>query len=850
LSPSPKKRRKSLPRTPPPESVHLSGDLLVKVFVGLALVMLTVLVYCPSFDYPFTHFDDDHYVTQNEHVQAGLSAAGFRWAFTTFDCGNWHPLTWLSLQLDASLYGKDKNGALNAGGFHVTNVLLHAASTLLLFLVLAWMTVRVWPSAMVAALFALHPLHVEPVAWVAERKGLLSAFFWMLTLAAYVYYVRRPSVLRYLLVALALILGLMAKPLALTLPAVLLLLDYWPLKRVAWGERQGASEEHSPAATGHWRPATLLLEKLPLVIVALGWFAIAYMAQSGVGALPSFEQYPLPVRIWNGLEAYVIYLGKTVWPIHLAPFYPHPGAAISVGWAIAAGLLLAVITALVLVPGRRWPYLAVGWLWYLITLVPMIGLVQIGGHGMADRYTYVPLIGLFLLLTWGAIDLAAAWRLPRFWLLAGAGMVLFACVATTWTQLAYWKTDGQLWEHALAVTQNNAMAHNNLGMEYFRQDRKPAAEAEFEKAVKINPKVVLFHHNLASLLRDLGRPEEAAAEFSKAIALNAEDVVLRYNLASVLRDLGRDEEALDEYHTAIKLDPNHPVPHNDFGNLLRDLGRWAEAQSEFQRASELDPAYASPHVGVGNVFADQGQREEAIAEYRRAVELNPKGAVLHNNLALALQTDGRLGEAQTEFRKAADLGYPQAAARLKTCALLQTLRSRLPGLIAGTDKPTDNLERLAFAELSGLPFEARYALAARLYTEAFDADSSLTRDPSMGTLTEAARTAARAGCGEGQDASGLSEDEKARLRAQALNWLQTELAHWRALERISQPQAWIAAHQALLAWQRDTAFAGVRKPAALAKLPEAEREAWRKLWQDVEQVWSQVRGSDSRMVTP
>jgi Flp pilus assembly protein TadD len=672
----------------------------------------------------------------------------------------------------------------------------------------------------------------------------------MLTLAAYVYYVQRPSVLRYLLVALALILGLMAKPLALTLPAVVLLLDYWPLKRVAWGQVRGASKEHSPPATGLWRPETLLLEKLPLVIVAVGGFVIALVARSGGGTMPSLEQYPLPVRIWNGLDAYVIYLYRTIWPTRLAAFYPHPSPAISVVWAVGAGLLLAVITALVLVPGRRWPYLAVGWLWYLITMVPMIGLVQIGSQGMADRYTYVPLIGVFLLMTWGAIDLAAAWKLPRFWLAAAGALILFVCFAITWTQLGYWKTEEQLWVHALDVTENNAMAHNNLGMEYSRQDRQPAARSELEKAVAIDPKVVLYHHNLGNLLRDLGQPDEAVAELRKAIQLNDKDAVLRSNLANALRDLGRDDDALAEYHTAIELDPKHRVPHNDLGNFLRDLGRWDEALAEFQQASELDPAFASPHVGLGNVFADQGRREEAIAEYRRAVELKPGGAVLHNNLALALQADGRLVEAETEFRKAADLGYPQAAALLKTCALLQKVRSRLAGLVAGSDKPTDNLERLAFAELCGQPFEARYALATRLYGEAFDADSSLTNDPRLGTQSEAARPAARAGCGEGQDAAGLSEDEKARLRARALGWLQAEYAHWTEPERISQPQARIAAHQSMLAWRRDKAFAGVREPAALAKLPEAERDAWEKVWRDVEELRAKPRGSDLKVTTP
>ncbi len=804
MSRRPKKHSQAAAVAEPAAAGRISRDQLVELSVGVALVAATLLVFCPCFDHPFVNFDDEDYVTQNRHVEAGLTADSIRWAFTTFDCGNWHPLTWLSLQLDRELYG-----GLKAGGFHLTNVLLHAASTLLLFLVLNRLTSRVGRSAVVAALFALHPLHVEPVAWVAERKGVLSTLFWMLTLAAYLYYVRRPGVRRYLLVALALALGLMAKPMLVTLPFVLLLLDVWPLGRLR--------------LSANYR--SVIMEKLPLFALVLAWCVVAFLTQNRIKALPSLEAYPLDVRAWNALLAYVGYLGKTLWPTHLAVFYPHPGAAVSVAHALAAGLLLVVVTALVLGPGRRRLYLAVGWLWYLGTMLPMIGLVQIGHHGMADRYTYVPLIGLFLLLTWGAADLATALRLPRFLLIATATVVLCACAVLTWNQVGTWKSNVTLWEHALAVTEKNTTAHTNLGTHYHAQGRLDLAAKEFEAAVAIEPNLPQFRHNLANLLRDLGRREEAVAECRKAIELDPKQTMLHFNLGTMLLDLGRREEALAEFRETIQLDPTHPVPHYNLANLLRDFGRREEALAEFRKAIELDPDYAQPHVGLGNVLADLGRREEAIAEHRRAVALNPKNPVPRNNLATALQADGRLEEALAEYRIVLELGYTPAAPRLRACERLRALLPRLPGLIAGRDKPADDAERLAFADLCGQPFVGRYALAARLYADGSGADPVL-----------AATAAAQAGCGQGQDAAGLDEGEKTKLRRQALSWLQAELTLWKEQARSASPEARAAVSQALRTWQRNAGLDGVRDPDALAKLPEAERDEWRKLWQDVENV--------------
>ena len=798
VSPFSRKRHKPVPPPKPGVSLPVSRKKLVQLLAGTVIAGLTLFVYCPCFDHPFVNFDDEAYVTQNQHVTPGLTADGVRWAFTTFECGNWHPLTWLSLQLDCDLYG-----GLKAGGYHLTNVVLHTASAVLLFLVLSGMTGMVWRSAMVAALFALHPLNVEPVAWVAERKGVLSTLFWMLALASYLYYVRRPSILRYLLVVLALVLGLMAKPMLMMLPFVLVLLDYWPLQRWQSGAKL-VPADGDQAAPG--TPAVswlfLLLEKLPLFVLVLAWTVIAFLAQLHIQALPSLEIYPLEVRLENALLSYVDYLGKMLWPVNLAVHYPHPGASVSLLWALGAAGILALITGLVFGPGRRRPYLAVGWLWYLGTLIPLIGLVQIGSHGQADRYTYIPLIGLFLLLTWGAADLMLSRRLPRFSQAAVAAVILSACAALTMVQVEYWKSSRDLWQHALAVTENNAMAHNGLGLYYYHQGSLEFAEQEFARAAAISPDHPQYHKNRSDALRELGRNEEAMAECHKVIELDPQESMNHFNLALLLHNLGRLEETKAEFQEAIHLAPNHPAPHHFLGDVLRELGRPQEAMAEYSRALELDPQYAFPHIGLGKI----------------------------------LQAEGRLEEALNEYRKAVELGCKPALPRFQACQGLFLLRRRLPDLLAGKVQPADTRERLAFAELCGQPFEGRYALAVRLYTAAFAADARLVDDVWAGWRFNAAVAAARAGCGQGQDTKELDTQEKARFRQQARDWLQADLTAWtRQAQRNPLPNRAVV-RQALGVWQREAGLKEVREAAALGQLPAAERAAWQTLWQDVEAV--------------
>jgi tetratricopeptide (TPR) repeat protein len=802
--------------------VHVVREYRRELFVSGLLILLALLVYWPTFGYPFVNYDDPGYVSTNARVQAGLTSDGVLWSFTTFRGGNWHPLTWLSLQLDATLYGGQ-----NAGGFHATNVVLHTLNTLLLFGVLRGLTGAVWRSGVVAALFGLHPLHVESVAWVSERKDVLSTLFWMLALAAYLAYVRRPGLGRYLLVVLALGLGLLAKAMLVTLPCVLLLLDYWPLCRWA------------PGAA--W--LRLLREKIPLFALVLGACLVTFLAQFRGLAVAAFESVPLSARLGNALVAYVGYLGKMLWPLDLAAFYPHPRTDLGFAEVLGAGLLLAVVTWLVLVPGRRWPYLGVGWLWYLGTLVPVIGLVQVGSQAMADRYTYVPLIGVFVALVWGVSDLALAWHLRPRYLAAATAVVLSACAALAAIQTRYWRDSQALWEHATAVTGPNVLTHYCLGQRHYAQGDRAAAVREFEQAAALDPNHLLPHLGLGLVFAELGRLDQAEAEYRRVIALDGRYAVAHFNLGSLLATQARHEEAMAHLREAIALDPEIAWAHTNLGSVLWQVGRLEEALAEFRQAIALDPTATYPHTNLGSVLSALGRNEEALVEYRTAIALAPRDALSHRNLGNVLQDEGRLDEALAAYRKAGELGDSQAASLMSVCERLRALRPRLAGLSAGGDRPADNAERLAFAELCRQRRERRYALAVRLYAEAFRADPRLAEDRGVGYRFRAATAAAAGGCGRDAEGAGLSEGEQAELRQQALTWLQSDLALWARQAESELPEGRVAVQQAMRLWQRNADLAGVRTAAALAQRPAAEREAWQQLWQQVEAVLNQAKAT-------
>ena len=576
-----------------------------KLLLSLVLFATTMTGFWQVRHHEFIDFDDDLYVWANPYVRAGVNSESLGWAFTATEGGNWHPLTWLSHMVDCHLFG------LNPGAHHLINVLFHAANTVLLFLVLRRMTRTLWRSAAVAALFAFHPLHVESVAWISERKDVLSTLFWMLTLWAYIWYAERPSYKRYLFTLATLALGLVAKPMLVTLPFVLLLLDYWPLARFQLGRSRidldTAAQVPAASVRPEGLPLHLLWEKIPLFVLAAASSVITFLVQQSEGAVKSIEQFSLKIRAANALLSYVTYIAKTIWPQPLAILYPHPGNSVSLWQAAGVGLLLAGVTLTVVRAARRYPYLAVGWLWYVGTLVPVIGLVQVGGQAMADRYTYVPLIGLFIILVWGVSELSGRWRHVRVVVPILTGLVLSALCLGTWWQLHYWQDSVTLFEHTLRVTTSNSIIHNNLG---------------------------------AALTRK-GKFEEAVGHFSKSLQIRPDQPNTHVNLAVAQVQLGNLESAIAHYTKALELDPNHPGAHNNLGNALVLQGKPDEAAAEFRRALEINPGYAEAHNNLGVVLARQGNLDDAIAHFSEALQINPAYEQARINLEIALQEKER-----------------------------------------------------------------------------------------------------------------------------------------------------------------------------------------------------------------
>jgi Flp pilus assembly protein TadD len=587
------------------------------LFISVALAVATLAAFAPAFGNDFVNYDDPLYVTDNPHVKAGLSAAGARWAFTSTEVLNWHPLTWLSLQLDATLYGD------HPWGYHLTNVLLHAANALLLFEVLRRMTGAVWRSGLVAALFALHPLHVESVAWVTERKDVLSTCFGLLALAAYLWYVERPGVLRYLPVAIALALSLMAKPMLVTLPALLLLLDYWPLGRLRIGAAGDPPPREPPAVVP--APASLRLvlsEKLPLVALAIGSAVMTAIAQHRGGAIESLENVPLGLRAANAVVSYVRYLGLTVWPEGLAPFYPYPRDGLPWWRVAAAAALLTVVTLLALAARRRSPYLAVGWLWFLGTLVPVIGLVQVGQQALADRYSYFPIVGLFLMAVWGLGALAGQRRAVAAVLATVCLAALATCAALTWRQTGYWLDSRTLWQHTLRVTSDNYLAESNLG---------------------------------AACLFIRGTPQEAEAHLREAVRIRPDYWRAWSRLGIALDKQGRTARAIDCYSRSLRLQPEQPTARNNLAIDLAKEGRLEEAIAELGEATRLDPEFAAGYENLAGALARAGRRDEAIEAWRKAIRLAPNEARYHRALGALLRERGD-SEAVAEEGEAARLG--------------------------------------------------------------------------------------------------------------------------------------------------------------------------------------------------
>jgi tetratricopeptide (TPR) repeat protein len=594
------------------------------------------VLYARVVSYDFV-FDDIIHITENPTVRRGLTWEGLGWALTTTHAANWQPLTWLSHLLDCSLFG------LNAGGHHLVNVALHALTAALLFAVLERSTGACWRAAAVAVIFAVHPLRVESVAWIAERKDVLSGVFWMLTMLAYVRYVRRPSPGRLVCVGALLGAGLMAKPMLVTLPAVLLLWDVWPLGRwSADGLATATAVGDNPEAEAVTRRsrAALVAEKLPLLAVCAGAAVVTLVAQTEGRAVQSLDVLPVGARIDNALRSYVAYLWMTVWPVDLAFLYPHPitlgDRAPSLTLAgLASGAALLAVTGIVAGAWRRRPYLLVGWLWYLGTLVPVIGIVQVGNQALADRYTYIPLIGIAIAVAWGTADLARRWPRLRPLIAGGAVALLAFWLVRTWAQVAVWRDEPTLNTHALAVTTNNFVAHNNLGRALYLQGRLPEAAAHLEHALAIKPGFPEAHNNLGAVLLQEGRLDMATERFERALEIDRGYAEAYENLGLVRFRQGRLEEAAGYLEKAVAYAPDNPQAHYDLGTVRLQQGRPAEAAAEFEAALMLRADHAESHNNLGVALLQLGRPQDATVQFEAALAIKPDHATARAGLAAA-----------------------------------------------------------------------------------------------------------------------------------------------------------------------------------------------------------------------
>jgi protein O-mannosyl-transferase len=604
--------------TPPSRRLLIIG-------ICIALAVLTWLVFGQTLGHDFINYDDPRYVYENTKITSGLSIRGIAWAFTHIHSMNWHPLTTISHMLDCQLYD------LKAGWHHFTNVLLHTIAAILLFIALQQMTGAFWRSAFVAAVFAIHPLRVESVAWIAERKDVLSGVFFMLTLLAYVHYTRAPSFGRYLAVALVFVLGLMSKPMLVTLPFVLLVLDYWPLHRIGAGTSNAGPQL-----------LTRVLEKIPLLALSAASSVITFLAQKG--AVGFTEQLPVVSRINNAVVSYVAYIWQMFWPARLAVFYPHPENRLPLWEIIFSLILLICITAVAGALRKKRPYFITGWLWYLGMLVPVIGLVQVGWQGHADRYTYLPQIGLYIAVTWAVADLAALWRHQRRILSAAALLIIGVLSLAAWVQTSYWRDSETLFRHALAVTTNNDVAENNLGIVFLRQGKTDEAISLLQAAVDLRPDNSPAHENLAKALLQKGEVSEALIHYRKLLELQPDNIEVHNIVGTVLIQHGRIREGVEEWQKVLTIQP-------DNGNAMSNLA-WVFATSPDDSlrdgAKAVQLAEEALHISgrripiifrtLAAAYAESGQFSKAIQTAQQGVEL----ASSQGNSGLATELQGNI----------------------------------------------------------------------------------------------------------------------------------------------------------------------------------------------------------------
>jgi protein O-mannosyl-transferase len=649
------------------------GDRRAILAVCGVLVFLLWLVFGQTLGHDFVNYDDRTYVYGNSLIASGLTLRGVVRAFADTQTGNWHPLTLISHMLDCQFFG------LKPGGHHFTNVILHTVAVVLLFLLLRELTGNSWRSAFVAAIFAIHPLRVESVAWIAERKDVLSAVFFMLTLGAYMRYVRKPTLGRYLTMSILFAAGLMSKPMLVTVPLVLLLLDYWPLSRHQPAARQtryggGARSEVRGRKSGSEIQVWLRLaaEKVPLFALSIGSCFVTFILQERSAG--SIAQLPLNWRIGNAIVSYVTYLRQMFWPANLAVFYPHPEDRLAVWQVVLATAFLVAITLLVFALRRTRPYLLVGWLWYLLMLLPVIGIVEVGLQGHADRYTYLPQIGLYVAITWLVADLLVSFRFHRKILAAAAIIIVTALTACSWKQTSYWRNSETLWTHTLAVTQNNDVAHTNLGM--FLADRGQLEEglAHLQTALEIRSggaqphydlSFALIHCDLGYALAKKGDLDDAIAHLRKAIEFQPDYADAHYNLGTVFFQRGRIDGAIAEWQRTLSIRPTDAEAHTSLGNALVQKGLLLEAVLHYQTALEIAPDSILPLNNLAWVRAtcpDASVRDgaKAVELARQADQLaDGKNPIFTRTLAAAYAENGRFNDAIETAQRAAQLAMSQ-----------------------------------------------------------------------------------------------------------------------------------------------------------------------------------------------
>jgi tetratricopeptide (TPR) repeat protein len=659
--------------------------LLVCALLGLS----TLIAYWPVKNHNFTILDDYDHIVNNPTVKNGLTYDGVTCAFTSCAITNgialWHPLTWLSLMLDYELYG------LKPGGYHITNFLFHIANTILLFLILNLMTHALWRSAFVAMLFALHPLHVESVAWVTERKDVLSAFFGILTIGAYVLYSKRPGIARYAVMLFVFAFGLMSKSMLVTWPFVLLLLDYWPLKRFQQGRlpqksltahpnpspgkpqkkinRNPVTTEgmpvHETAAPYKWPVIRRrIVEKIPLAVLSLLCSIITYDITLKAGALD--KATPLIFRIENALVSYTTYIRKMFWPNDLCVIYPYPDA-LSMWQIVGSVLVIISITGLALRFARRFPYLPVGWFWYIGTLIPVIGLIQAGIQAMADRYTYLPLVGLFIVIAWGITDLTRKWRHQRPFLVISSGVLLLTLLTLTWSQLHLWSDNVLLYEHSLNKTKENTLIHRALGETWYRKGNLDKAILHERQVFQLEPTNADAQYNLGIYLSEQGKITEAIDSFKEALRLKPNRFLAHDHLGKLLVLQGRNEEAMIHFQRAIQVAPKFFDAYIHLGDALASHGKLGEAADIYSRAIAVNPESAYAHYNLGTILASQGKIDEAIIHFREAARISPRYAKAHNNLGSMLLMKGNTEEAIDHFKMAIEIepGYEMARMNLE-----------------------------------------------------------------------------------------------------------------------------------------------------------------------------------------